>query len=63
MVLGSRPPNCVNRCFSCRPCMAALVASPTIELVEVLHIKVMKTIICWRGNANVEVSSSNHEQD
>ncbi|XP_021277408.1 EPIDERMAL PATTERNING FACTOR-like protein 8 [Herrania umbratica] len=28
MVLGSRPPKCVNRCFSCRPCMAALVASP-----------------------------------
>ncbi|XVF88366.1 hypothetical protein PTKIN_Ptkin19aG0044900 [Pterospermum kingtungense] len=28
MVPGSRPPKCINRCFSCRPCMAALVASP-----------------------------------
>ncbi|XP_039018021.1 EPIDERMAL PATTERNING FACTOR-like protein 1 [Hibiscus syriacus] len=28
MVLGSRPPKCFNRCLSCRPCMAALVASP-----------------------------------
>ncbi|XVE98336.1 hypothetical protein REPUB_Repub03eG0097500 [Reevesia pubescens] len=28
MVLGSRPPKCVNKCFSCRPCMAVLVASP-----------------------------------
>ncbi|KAG4197300.1 hypothetical protein ERO13_A05G015700v2 [Gossypium hirsutum] len=27
-VLGSRPPKCVNKCFSCRPCMATLVASP-----------------------------------
>ncbi|KAG5242818.1 EPIDERMAL PATTERNING FACTOR protein [Salix suchowensis] len=25
MVLGSRPPQCVNRCFHCKPCMAALV--------------------------------------
>ncbi|TYG49358.1 hypothetical protein ES288_D10G088000v1 [Gossypium darwinii] len=25
MVLGSRPPRCVNKCLSCRPCMAALV--------------------------------------
>ncbi|KAK8491195.1 hypothetical protein V6N11_037958 [Hibiscus sabdariffa] len=28
MVLGSWPPRCANKCFSCRPCMAALVASP-----------------------------------
>ncbi|KAL4278338.1 hypothetical protein GQ457_03G045760 [Hibiscus cannabinus] len=28
MVLGSWPPKCANKCFSCRPCMAALVASP-----------------------------------
>lgn len=25
MVMGSSPPRCVNRCSSCRPCMAALV--------------------------------------
>ncbi|GKV06304.1 hypothetical protein SLE2022_265340 [Rubroshorea leprosula] len=28
MVLGSRPPMCVNKCLSCRPCMAALVTPP-----------------------------------
>ncbi|KAJ8643145.1 hypothetical protein MRB53_004893 [Persea americana] len=27
-VLGSRPPMCVNKCFSCRPCMATLVIPP-----------------------------------
>ncbi|KAK2965976.1 hypothetical protein RJ640_010024 [Escallonia rubra] len=25
MLLGSRPPKCVNRCLGCKPCMAALV--------------------------------------
>ncbi|KAE8696122.1 26.5 kDa heat shock protein [Hibiscus syriacus] len=25
MVLGSKPPGCVNECSSCRPCMATLV--------------------------------------
>ncbi|XP_039033873.1 EPIDERMAL PATTERNING FACTOR-like protein 8 [Hibiscus syriacus] len=25
MVLGSKPPCCVNKCSSCRPCMATLV--------------------------------------
>ncbi|KAG5523315.1 hypothetical protein RHGRI_035210 [Rhododendron griersonianum] len=25
MVIGSRPPGCVNKCMSCRPCMATLV--------------------------------------
>ncbi|XP_038999722.1 EPIDERMAL PATTERNING FACTOR-like protein 8 [Hibiscus syriacus] len=24
-VLGSKPPSCVNKCLSCRPCMATLV--------------------------------------
>ncbi|GAB2300329.1 hypothetical protein Dimus_034365 [Dionaea muscipula] len=28
LVLGSRPPRCVNRCMSCRPCMAVLVIPP-----------------------------------
>ncbi|CAN6564142.1 hypothetical protein ACFX2I_026081 [Malus domestica] len=27
MVLGSSPPRCVNKCMSCRPCTATLVAS------------------------------------
>ncbi|KAI3920688.1 hypothetical protein MKW92_052120 [Papaver armeniacum] len=28
MILGSRPPQCVNKCFSCRPCTATLVIPP-----------------------------------
>ncbi|CAL0325695.1 unnamed protein product [Lupinus luteus] len=28
LVLGSRPPRCINKCLNCRPCMAALVISP-----------------------------------
>ncbi|KAJ4826397.1 hypothetical protein Tsubulata_044555 [Turnera subulata] len=28
MVLGSRPPGCVNKCMNCRPCMATLVVPP-----------------------------------
>ncbi|KAE8662946.1 26.5 kDa heat shock protein [Hibiscus syriacus] len=27
MVLGSKPPACVNKCLSCRPCMATPVIS------------------------------------
>ncbi|KAK4265167.1 hypothetical protein QN277_026253 [Acacia crassicarpa] len=25
MVMGSRPPGCFNKCFTCKPCKAALV--------------------------------------
>ncbi|XP_059639292.1 EPIDERMAL PATTERNING FACTOR-like protein 8 [Cornus florida] len=28
MVLGSRPPACVNKCMNCRPCLATLVIPP-----------------------------------
>ncbi|CAI9766076.1 unnamed protein product [Fraxinus pennsylvanica] len=28
MVLGSRPPGCVNKCMNCRPCEATLVIPP-----------------------------------
>ncbi|KAL0319144.1 UNVERIFIED_CONTAM: EPIDERMAL PATTERNING FACTOR-like protein 2 [Sesamum angustifolium] len=28
MVLGSRPPACVNKCKSCKPCEATLVIPP-----------------------------------
>lgn len=28
MVLGSKPPGCVNKCLNCRPCMATLVIPP-----------------------------------
>lgn len=27
-VLGSRPPECVNKCLNCRPCVATLVVPP-----------------------------------
>ncbi|XWS72669.1 hypothetical protein CRYUN_Cryun02cG0060300 [Craigia yunnanensis] len=26
--MGSRPPACLNKCSSCRPCMASLVIQP-----------------------------------
>ncbi|KAF8400636.1 hypothetical protein HHK36_013935 [Tetracentron sinense] len=28
LVLGSRPPRCINKCLSCSPCMATLVIPP-----------------------------------
>ncbi|CAI9779956.1 unnamed protein product [Fraxinus pennsylvanica] len=28
MVLGSRPPGCVNKCMNCRPCEATVVIPP-----------------------------------
>lgn len=28
MMLGSRPPRCLNRCLNCNPCMATLVVTP-----------------------------------
>ncbi|KAL3633046.1 hypothetical protein CASFOL_026030 [Castilleja foliolosa] len=28
MILGSRPPGCVNKCMSCSPCEAILVIPP-----------------------------------
>ncbi|XP_050213694.1 EPIDERMAL PATTERNING FACTOR-like protein 8 isoform X2 [Mercurialis annua] len=34
MVLGSRPPQCSNRCFNCRPCMAALVSPPHHKMLS-----------------------------
>lgn len=27
-VLGSRPPQCINKCLNCEPCIATLVISP-----------------------------------
>ncbi|XP_031271909.1 EPIDERMAL PATTERNING FACTOR-like protein 8 [Pistacia vera] len=27
-VLGSRPPQCVNKCLNCKPCVAALIVPP-----------------------------------
>ncbi|KAG8379837.1 hypothetical protein BUALT_Bualt07G0130900 [Buddleja alternifolia] len=50
MVLGSRPPRCVNKCMSCRPCEATLVIPPH------LHNKI-KTI------ANYHIPSSHRDQD
>ena len=32
MGLGSRPPECVNKCLSCRPCTATLVVSPHYQI-------------------------------
>ncbi|KAJ4950808.1 hypothetical protein NE237_027640 [Protea cynaroides] len=33
-VLGSRPPRCVGKCFSCKPCMATLVIPPHQRMGE-----------------------------
>ncbi|CAO2815260.1 unnamed protein product [Amaranthus hypochondriacus] len=34
MVLGSRPPKCVNKCLSCNPCMAKLISPPRNQMKE-----------------------------
>ncbi|KAJ0819443.1 putative EPIDERMAL PATTERNING FACTOR-like protein [Helianthus annuus] len=33
-VLGSRPPRCVNKCVSCRPCEATLVIPSHQKLID-----------------------------
>ncbi|KAL6334122.1 hypothetical protein AAG906_004553 [Vitis piasezkii] len=55
MVLGSKPPRCVNKCLNCRPCMATL--PPLME-------KTMTTI-SFHGNADVGTNSFNldHHSD
>lgn len=40
LVLGSRPPRCVNKCLSCRPCMAALVISPHHKVGHIHKAKI-----------------------
>ncbi|EPS65582.1 hypothetical protein M569_09198, partial [Genlisea aurea] len=32
--LGSRPPGCVNKCMSCRPCEAILVIPPRADRIS-----------------------------
>ncbi|XP_057533928.1 EPIDERMAL PATTERNING FACTOR-like protein 8 [Amaranthus tricolor] len=34
MVLGSRPPKCVNKCLSCNPCMTKLISPPRNQMKE-----------------------------
>ncbi|KAI3839905.1 hypothetical protein MKX03_025170 [Papaver bracteatum] len=43
MILGSRPPQCVNKCFSCRPCTATLVIPPHNREVakSIVHANLM----------------------
>ncbi|KAL3824225.1 hypothetical protein ACJIZ3_020254 [Penstemon smallii] len=48
MILGSKPPACVNKCLSCRPCEATLVIPPHH------NIKIKDTIMY----SNYEKSSS-----
>lgn len=38
-ILGSRPPACVNKCLSCRPCMATLVIPPHHTNSKTAHYK------------------------
>ncbi|XP_026440625.1 EPIDERMAL PATTERNING FACTOR-like protein 2 [Papaver somniferum] len=44
MVLGSRPPQCINKCFSCRPCTATLVIPPpNREAAKSIHDNLMES--------------------
>ncbi|RVX11140.1 hypothetical protein CK203_013203 [Vitis vinifera] len=61
MVLGSRPPRCVNRCLSCTPCTAALVIPPPIKMGSRHSLRKMRAITSSLGNANVETSYFNLE--
>ncbi|XVF86461.1 hypothetical protein PTKIN_Ptkin18bG0042100 [Pterospermum kingtungense] len=61
MVLGSKPPGCVNKCLSYSPCVATLVIPSHNGEISKQQIMVMKmiAIICSHGNANVGISSFN----
>ncbi|KAL7139960.1 hypothetical protein ABFS83_09G088100 [Erythranthe nasuta] len=48
MILGSRPPGCVNKCMNCRPCEAILVIPP--------HL-------IFNNNNNYQENSSPHRQE
>ncbi|KAL6497069.1 hypothetical protein OROGR_028998 [Orobanche gracilis] len=50
MVLGSRPPGCVNKCMSCRPCEATLVIPPHLNKIR-------------RSNSYYQEYSSHREDD
>lgn len=36
MVIGSKPPACLNKCMNCRPCIATLVVSQKRKSYKVL---------------------------
>lgn len=38
MMLGSRPPKCVNKCLSCNPCIATLVAPPRHQMKDGISV-------------------------
>ncbi|KAL8056235.1 hypothetical protein ABFX02_04G106600 [Erythranthe guttata] len=57
-ILGSRPPGCVNKCMSCRPCEATLVI-PTHKMV-ISSSSRSSTRIKGRGSF---VKSSRREDD
>ncbi|KAE8735215.1 EIN3-binding F box protein 1 [Hibiscus syriacus] len=57
--VGSRPPRCVNKCSSCRPCMATLVIQPNDikgdpKLQAMMNVT-MISIITFPGNANAGI--------
>ncbi|RVW84406.1 hypothetical protein CK203_040656 [Vitis vinifera] len=66
MVLGSKPPRCVNKCLNCRPCMATLVIPPRQRrLWETPLMEKTITTISFHGNADVGTNSFNldHHSD
>ncbi|XP_038693682.1 EPIDERMAL PATTERNING FACTOR-like protein 8, partial [Tripterygium wilfordii] len=36
MVLGSRPPGCVNKCLNCRPCVATILVIHSHKNMEII---------------------------
>ncbi|XP_062079694.1 EPIDERMAL PATTERNING FACTOR-like protein 8 [Humulus lupulus] len=49
MVLGSKPPECANKCLGCRPCMASLVVSQHEKNVKPLpHAPESYYLLGWK---------------
>ncbi|XP_019435696.1 PREDICTED: EPIDERMAL PATTERNING FACTOR-like protein 4 [Lupinus angustifolius] len=52
LVLGSRPPRCVNKCLNCKPCMATLVISPHHKDVHIHKAKAQRDegyyLLSWK---------------
>ncbi|KAI3786018.1 hypothetical protein L1987_45145 [Smallanthus sonchifolius] len=50
-ILGSRPPGCVNKCVTCRPCEATLVIPPhhkTIHYRDQSHWEDNYYLLSWK---------------
>ncbi|KAI3839906.1 hypothetical protein MKX03_025171 [Papaver bracteatum] len=59
MILGSRPPQCVNKCFSCRPCTATLVIPP--HLSEAAKSKSVRTNLMASSPSSLLSKQDDHD--